>query len=89
MRILGYSWVGVYADDFEATIGFFADKVSLPLEWRQEDTDFAGFRLPSGQLLEVFGRAGRTLMSTTTVPTLRPLRSWASKSKTWRQRERN
>ena len=55
MRIVGYSWVGVYADDFEAIIGFFTDKLGLQLEWRQEDTDFAGFRLPSGQLLEVFG----------------------------------
>ena len=55
VRIVGYSWMGVYADDFEATIDFFADKLGLPLEWRQEDTDFAGFRLPSGQLLEVFG----------------------------------
>ena len=55
MRIVGYSWVGVYADDFETTISFFTDKLGLPLEWRQEDTDFAGLRLPSGQLLEVFG----------------------------------
>lgn len=55
MRIVGYSWMGVFADDFEAAIDFFADKLGLPLEWRQEDTDFAGFRLPSGQLLEVFG----------------------------------
>ncbi len=55
MRILGYSWVGIYTDDFEAAITFFTDKLGLPLEWRQEDTDFAGFRLPSGQLLEVFG----------------------------------
>ena len=55
MRIVGYSWLGVYADDFEAAVGFFADKLGLTMEWRQEDTDFAGFRLPSGQLLEVFG----------------------------------
>ena len=55
VRILGYSWMGVYADDFEAAISFFTDKLGLPLEWRQEDTDFAGFRLLSGQLLEVFG----------------------------------
>ena len=55
MRILGYSWVGVYADDFETTISFFTDKLGLPLEWRQEEADFAGFRLRSGQLLEVFG----------------------------------
>ncbi len=55
VRIVGYSWTGVYADDFEEAIGFFADKLGLPLEWRQEDADFAGFRMPSGQLLELFG----------------------------------
>ncbi len=55
VRILGYSWMGVYAEDFETTINFFTEGLGLPLEWRQEDTDFAGFRLPSGQLLEVFG----------------------------------
>ena len=55
VRIVGYAWVGTYAEDFEAAIGFFTDKLGLPLEWRQEDTDFAGLRLPSGQLLEVFG----------------------------------
>jgi predicted enzyme related to lactoylglutathione lyase len=55
VHIVGYSWMGVYADDFEDAVGFFADKLGLTLEWRQEDTDFAGFRLPSGQLLEVFG----------------------------------
>jgi catechol 2,3-dioxygenase-like lactoylglutathione lyase family enzyme len=55
VRIVGYSWVGIYAEDFEAAIGFFTDKLGLPLEWRQEDADFAGLRLPSSQLLEVFG----------------------------------
>ena len=55
VRIVGYSWAGVYADDFETAVGFFADRLGLTLEWRQEGTDFAGFRLPSGQLLEVFG----------------------------------
>jgi predicted enzyme related to lactoylglutathione lyase len=55
VRILGYSWMGVYADDFEATIDFFTDKLGLAIEWHEVDTDFAGFRLPSGQLVEVFG----------------------------------
>ncbi len=55
MRILGYSWMGIYAEDFEAAISFFAKKLGLPLEWREQDTDFAAFRLPSGQLFEVCG----------------------------------
>jgi len=55
VRILGYSFAGIYTDDFEATISFLTDTLGLPLEWREEDTDFAGFRLPSGQLFEVFG----------------------------------
>ena len=46
---------GYLCRGFEAAIGFFTDKLGLPLEWRQEDADFAGLRLPSGQLLEVFG----------------------------------
>ncbi len=55
VRIVGYSHAGMYTDDFEATISFLTDKLGLPLEWREEDTNFAGFRLPSGQLFEVFG----------------------------------
>ncbi len=55
VRILGYSWMGVYADDFEATITFFTEKLRLAIEWHEFDTNFAGFRLPSGQLVEVFG----------------------------------
>ncbi len=55
MRILGYSWMGIYTEDFEAAIGFFAEKLGLPLEWREQDADFAAFRLPSGQLFEVCG----------------------------------
>lgn len=33
VRILGYSWMGVYADDFEATISFFTEKLGLAIEW--------------------------------------------------------
>ncbi len=55
VRILGYSWAGILTEDFEAAIRFFTEKLSLPLTYRAEDTEFAYFRLPSGQLFEVFG----------------------------------
>ncbi len=31
------------------------DTLGLPVEWLREDAEVAGFRLPSGQLFEVFG----------------------------------
>jgi catechol 2,3-dioxygenase-like lactoylglutathione lyase family enzyme len=55
MQISGYSWVGIVTQDFEGTIRFFADKLGLPLVRREDDAQFAHFRLPSGQLFEVFG----------------------------------
>ena len=55
MRILGYSWVGIVTEDFEDTIRFFTEKLGLPLMRREDEAHFAHFRLPSGQLFEVFG----------------------------------
>jgi catechol 2,3-dioxygenase-like lactoylglutathione lyase family enzyme len=55
MRVLGYSWVGIQTEDFEDTIRFFTEKLGLPLTYRAEDRELAYFRLPSGQLFEVFG----------------------------------
>ena len=55
VRILGYSWAGIHTEDFEAAIRFFTEKLGLLLTYHAEDTDFAHFRLPSGQLFEVFG----------------------------------
>jgi catechol 2,3-dioxygenase-like lactoylglutathione lyase family enzyme len=47
--------VGIRTEDFETTIRFFTEKLRLPLTWRAEDSETAHFRLPSGQLFEVFG----------------------------------
>ena len=55
MRILGYSWVGIVTEDFEDTIRFFTENLGLPLTRRDDEAQFAHFRLPSGQLFEVFG----------------------------------
>ncbi|MGH2619699.1 MAG: VOC family protein [Anaerolineales bacterium] len=65
MRISGYSWVGVRTEDFEATITFLADILGLPLTWRAADSEIAHFRLPSGQLFEVFGPNDSGIQTTT------------------------
>ncbi len=55
MRILGYSWVGIVTEDFEGTIRFFTEKLGFPLTYRADNRELTYFRLPSGQLFEVFG----------------------------------
>ena len=55
LQVLGYSWLGVRTDNFDAAVRFFAATLDLPLATRDEDRDFALFRLPSGQLVEIFG----------------------------------
>jgi catechol 2,3-dioxygenase-like lactoylglutathione lyase family enzyme len=65
MRLLGYSWVGVRTEDFEATIRFLVESLGQPLAWRAEDCEIAHFRLPSGQLFEVFGPNDAGIQTTT------------------------
>ena len=65
MHISGYSWVGVRTEDFESTIAFLADILGLPLTWRAADGEIAHFRLPSGQLFEVFGPNVAGIQTTT------------------------
>jgi catechol 2,3-dioxygenase-like lactoylglutathione lyase family enzyme len=74
MRILGYSWVGIRTDDFEATLAFLVDTLGLPLTWRAADGEVAHFRLPSGQLFEVFGPHAAGLQKT-------PCRWWGLRSR--------
>ncbi len=55
MKVLGYSWLGVRTGYFDAAVRFFAETLDLPLAARDDLRDFAMFRLPSGQLVEIFG----------------------------------
>jgi catechol 2,3-dioxygenase-like lactoylglutathione lyase family enzyme len=55
MHVSGYSWAGVRTEDFAAALQFFGDVLGLPLADRDDSKDFAQFRLPSGQLFEIFG----------------------------------
>ncbi|MEV6348142.1 hypothetical protein [Actinoplanes sp. NPDC051851] len=53
MRVRAISWVGVKTDSYQSMRDFFAGVAGLPLDY--ERPDFAVFRLPSGDKIEVFG----------------------------------
>jgi catechol 2,3-dioxygenase-like lactoylglutathione lyase family enzyme len=59
MRVTGISWAGVLTEDFEATLHFFSEFLGLSLDYRDEARVLAHFRLPSGDLLEVYGPSNR------------------------------
>jgi hypothetical protein len=53
MRVRGISWVGVKTDSYQQMRDFFADVAGLAVD--HEQLDFAVFRLPNGDKLEIFG----------------------------------
>lgn len=53
--ILGYSWVGLRTTDYTKTVQFFAELITSPLESHDNVNQRTMFRLPSGQLFEIFG----------------------------------
>jgi predicted enzyme related to lactoylglutathione lyase len=55
MRVRGISWVGVKTDAYRQMKDFFADVAGMAVDY--ERPDFAVFRLPNGDKLEVFGPA--------------------------------
>jgi catechol 2,3-dioxygenase-like lactoylglutathione lyase family enzyme len=59
MEVRGLHWAGVRTANFPAAVRFFRDMLGLSLEDHNEAATVAGFRLPSGQLFEVFGPASR------------------------------
>ncbi|CAA9455106.1 MAG: hypothetical protein AVDCRST_MAG01-01-5088 [uncultured Rubrobacteraceae bacterium] len=52
MEIQGIAWLGTRTTEFEATSRFFGKTLGLPAE--HEEPDFAVFRLPNGDKVEVF-----------------------------------
>ena len=54
MKISAYSWAGVRTLDFDSTVRFFAEVLGISLSHRDDATDFALFKLPSGQIFEIF-----------------------------------
>ena len=53
MEIKGLAWVGTRTAEYDVTVRFFRDE--LGLRATHEQTDFAVFRMPNGDTLEVFG----------------------------------
>lgn len=58
MKPKALSWMGTRTDKFEATSSFFRD--TLGLDTAHEEPDFAVYRLPNGDAVEVFGPSDRT-----------------------------
>jgi catechol 2,3-dioxygenase-like lactoylglutathione lyase family enzyme len=57
MRVFGYTWAGVRTADLKAAVGFFTDIMGFSLIHRGDG--LVQFKLPSGQLFEVFGSESR------------------------------
>lgn len=55
MKVLGISWAGVRASDFDGTVRFFSDAVGLPLRMRDDEEEIAIFHFASGDMFEIFG----------------------------------
>ena len=55
MEIRGYSWAGTPTEDFDGATSFFGEVLGLPTLIHDEGRKIAIFRLPSGQLFEIFG----------------------------------
>ena len=66
MEIQGIAWLATRTAEFEATARFFGETMGLPAE--HEEPDFAVFRLPNGDKVEVFGPSDRTHEHFTTGP---------------------
>ena len=59
MKIRGYSWAGAPASDFDRTNRFFRDDLGLEVLVINEQRMIGIFKLPTGQLFEVFGPGNR------------------------------
>ncbi len=57
MKAQGLSWLGTRTRRFDETVRFFGGTLGLRVE--HEEPDFAVFRLPNGDTVEVFGPGDR------------------------------
>ena len=53
MEIKGLTWTGIRTADYDAMVRLFREVLGLPVA--HEQPDFAVFRLPNGDTVEVFG----------------------------------
>jgi hypothetical protein len=59
MKIRGYSWAGAPTSDFDRTNLFFREDLGLEMLMRDDERMIGIFKLPTGQLFEVFGPGNR------------------------------
>ncbi len=59
MHVAGIGWVGVVAENFERALHFYSDVLGMWIDHRDETKVLALFRLPSGQLFELYGPSNR------------------------------
>jgi catechol 2,3-dioxygenase-like lactoylglutathione lyase family enzyme len=59
MNIRGYSWAGVPTSDFDRTSRFFRDALGLEVLVIDDERMIGVFKLPTGQLFEIFGPGNR------------------------------
>jgi predicted enzyme related to lactoylglutathione lyase len=59
MRVTDISWIGILAEDYQVAVRFCSEALGLALESQDEAKVVALFRLPSGQLLEIYGPSNR------------------------------
>jgi catechol 2,3-dioxygenase-like lactoylglutathione lyase family enzyme len=53
VKVKGFAWVGVAAEDFERSLRFFTEVLGLPIEVQSEEV--AILTVGPGQQLEIFG----------------------------------
>jgi len=55
MRVTSIDWAGALSDNYKASQNFLSEKLGLPLQLEAKKSVVSHFRLPSGQLLELYG----------------------------------
>lgn len=59
MRVKGLEWAGAISNNYEASQNFLSAKMGLSLQFEAKKHVISHFRLPSGQLLELYGPGNR------------------------------
>jgi catechol 2,3-dioxygenase-like lactoylglutathione lyase family enzyme len=55
MRVTSMDWAGLLSENYEASQNFLSKKIGLSLQFEAKKSVVSHFRLPSGQLLELYG----------------------------------
>ncbi len=59
MQVSKINWAGLLVENFNDALNFFKQTLGLPMENLYAEKQIAQFRLPSGQLFELFGPKNR------------------------------